>query len=126
MSVEFDLYAGKSYQDLLKDIVVNTENKRDQIDIIIAELRDQIKTINDAIVLAPIIQGYLDTAVKNDDALIKLAGIVQKLIAATKAGDDPEQAGFLSDDEKKQLLADIKEVHLDVKHPIEVKKIEKK
>ena len=61
MNVEFELFDGKSYKDLMKDIVTNSENKRDQIEIVIAELRDQIKTINDAIVLAPIIQTYLDS-----------------------------------------------------------------
>jgi hypothetical protein len=118
MSVEFDLYSGKSYQDLLKDIVVNSETKRDQIDIIIAELRDQIKTINDAIQLAPIIQSYLEISVKNDDALVKLAGIVQKLVSASKAGDDPGNDGYLSDDEKKSLLDSIKNVQIEVSKPV--------
>lgn len=123
--IDFELFAGKSYNDLLKDIVINTENKRDQIDIVISELRDQIKTINDAIVLAPIIQSYLDISVKNDDSLVKLAGICQRLISSTSDGGEGGSYG-LTDEEKSQLLKDIKEVHTDVKATIEVKKPELK
>jgi CO dehydrogenase/acetyl-CoA synthase beta subunit len=124
MSTDFDLYEGKSYQSLLKDIVENTANKRDQIDIVIADLRDKIATINDAVTLAPIIQMYLETAVRNDDALVKLAGIVQKIIASNKAAENGDADGVLSDLEKKQLLDNIKEIHIDVKAP--VKKVDKK
>jgi hypothetical protein len=124
MNFDVELYEGKTYNDLLKDIVTNADNKRDQIEIVIAELRDQIKTINDAIVLAPIIKEYLDVSVKNDDALVKLAAVVQRLISATSESDESNMG--LSDQEKEQLLRDIKNVQSEVKSPIEVKKIEKK
>lgn len=116
MSVEFELFEGKSYKDLMKDIVTNTENKRDQIDIVISDLRDQIKTINDAIVLAPIIQTYLDIGIKNDDELVKLAAVVQRLISAQSSGED--SGGILSDAEKEQLLKTIKEVNLSTKEKL--------
>lgn len=110
MNVDFELFEGKSYKDLMKDIVLNTENKRDQIDIVISDLRDQIKTINDAIVLAPIIQSYLDIGIKNDESLVKLAGVVQRLISAQSGGDD--SGSILTEAEKEQLLKTIKEVDL--------------
>jgi hypothetical protein len=124
MSIDFNLYEGKSFNDLLKDIVTNADNKRDQIDITISDLRDQIKTINDAIVLAPIIKEYLDVSVKNDDALVKLAAVCQRLIAAQAEGEGTSFG--ITDAEKEQLLKDIKDIQIDVKAPIEVKKIEKK
>ena len=125
MSVDFELFEGKSYKDLMKDIVSNTENKRDQIDIVISDLRDQIKTINDAIVLAPIIQSYLDIGIKNDESLVKLAAVVQRLISAQSAGDD--SSGILTEAEKEQLLKTIKEVDLTSKEKLpEVKKQEVK
>ena len=124
MITEFELYEGKTYKDLMKDIVTNTENKRDQIDIVISDLRDQIKTINDAIVLAPIIKEYLDVSVKNDDALIKLAAVIQRLVGVESQGD--ANSFGLSDQEKDQLLKDIKEIDLNVKTPVDSKKTEKK
>lgn len=120
MNVDFELFDGKSYKDLMKDIVTNTENKRDQIDIVISDLRNQIKTINDAIVLAPIIQTYLDIGIKNDESLVKLAAVVQRLISATSGGED--SGGILSEAEKEQLLKTIKEVDLTSKEKLPIVK----
>lgn len=121
MNLDFEIFNGKTYKDLLHDIVETTNNKRDQIDIIIADLRDKIKTISDAVIMAPIIQSYLDISVKNDDALTKLAAVVQRLITASS---DPDASGNygLTDSEKEQLLKEIKNVELDVNVPLEIKK----
>ncbi len=123
--IDFTLFEGKTYNDLLKDIVTNADNKRDQIDIVISDLRDKITSINDAIVLAPIIKEYLDVSVKNDDQLVKLASIVQRLITSQTTPDESGNFG-LSDSEKEQLLKEIKDIDLDVKNAVEVVKIEKK
>lgn len=125
MDFNFEIYEGKSYKDLLKDIVVNTENKRDQLDIIVTELKDKIKSINDAIILAPIIQSYLETSVKNDDQLIKLSAILQRLVCSQVENGNGNGIG-LTEEEKNQLLKDIKEIDLDFKNPINITKIEKK
>lgn len=125
MSIEFQLFEGKNYNDLLKDIVVNSENKRDQIDIIISDLRDKIVTINDALILAPIIQSYLDIGIKNDESLVKLAAIVQRLVTATTEGEGGGNFG-LTDLEKEQLLKDIKNIGVDSKSVIDVNKLNKK
>jgi hypothetical protein len=117
----FELYENKSYNDLLKDIVTITENRRDQIDMVIAELRDKIITFNDALVLAPIIQTYLDISIRNDDALVKLASVIQRLISSQSDGGNGSES--LSDDEKEQLLKDIKNIKIEVGNPIEIKKI---
>lgn len=121
---EFELYPGKSFNDLLKDIVVNAENKRDQIDITISDLRDQIKTINDAIVLAPIIKEYFDVSVKNDDALVKLAAVCQRLISIQK---DINDGNFgISDSEKDALLKEIKSIELNINSPVEINSLKNK
>ena len=33
MDLDFELYKGKKYSNLLKDVVINSEQKKDQIDI---------------------------------------------------------------------------------------------
>lgn len=117
--LDFQLYPGKSFNDLLKDIVTNADNKRDQIDISIAELRDQIKTINDAIVLAPIIKEYIDLSIKNDDALVKLASVCQKLISLQS---ETSNIGFgITDSEKDALMKEIKEIELNIDSPVKIK-----
>lgn len=120
MDNNFELYEGKTFKDLMKDIVTNADNKRDQIDITVSDLRDKIQTINDAIVLAPIIKEYLDISVKNDDALVKLAAICQRIMTAQTEGNGGSLG--ISDLEKEQILKDIKDLEFNVKAPVEVKK----
>ena len=90
MDLEFELYKGKKYSNLLKDVVINSEQKRDQIDILVSDLRSMIKTPNDAIVIVPLIKDYLDVGVRNDEQLVKLASIVQKEESGNK-GFNPKE-----------------------------------
>jgi len=57
--------------------------------------------------LAPIIRDLIDTSIKNDDHLIKLATIAQRLAAAEAKGIGED--GWLSEHEKAQLLEDLEE-----------------
>ena len=52
--------------------------------------------------VAPIIKEYMDVAVKNDEHLVKLAGVIQRIIAKSSGGD--EESFFLSDSEKEDLI----------------------
>ena len=55
-------------------------------------------------ILVPLIKDYLDVGIKNDDALIKMAGIIQRAMNRSES----EGGDFnLSDEEKKQLFGDL-------------------
>ncbi len=69
------------------------------------------------------IKEYLEINVKNDDQLVKMAGIVQRLISAEARGGAEDEYG-LSDDEKQQLLSGIEDTIKDIQ--IESDKIHKK
>lgn len=101
MELDFELYDGKKYSDLLKDIVKNHKNKQSQIKTLVEQLTDMVSEPGDAVMLVPLIKGYLDSDIKNDEALVKLAQIAQK--AATPAAAD---AGF-SDKDLEMLFSDI-------------------
>ena len=59
------------------------------------------------------IKEYLEINVKNDDQLVKMAGIVQRLISAeSKAGSEDEYG--LSEEEKTQLLSGIEDTIKDI------------
>jgi hypothetical protein len=66
-----------------------------------------IKNVGEATILAPIIRDLIDTSVKNDDHLIKLATIAQRLAAAESKGIGED--GWLSDNEKSQLLNELED-----------------
>jgi len=106
MDTNFEIYKGKNFSGLCKDIVKNSESKKDQIDILISELRTLIKTVNDAIIIVPLIKDYYDVGVKNDEQLVKLAAIVQKLVAKGEASGEGNGM-ILSEDERRQLMEDV-------------------
>jgi len=103
MSTEFELFNGTNFSDLMRDIYHNSKKKSRQIDGLIKELQPLIKNTGDASVLVPMIKDYLEVSVKNDDALVKLAAVVQRLISATNKESDDGEFG-LSDEERRQLL----------------------
>ena len=103
MSTEFELFKGTSFSDLMKDIYHNSKKKSRQIDGLIQELQPLIKNVGDATVIVPMIKEYLEVSVKNDDALVKLAAVVQRLVSAGNKSEDGSEFG-LSDDERERLL----------------------
>jgi len=122
MDLDFELFKGKKYSSVLKEIVINSEDKRNQIDILISDLRGMIKTANDAMVIVPMIKDYLDVGVRNDEQLIKLAAIVQRIMS-NNASPDENGGGFaLSDDERKQLMEEAEKITKELNTPIQIVK----
>jgi len=99
---EIEVFSGKTLADLFKEIYTNSVDKRERIHSLIEDLRPFIKNIGDAAMLVPIIKEYMDVSVKNDEHLIKLAVIVQRLAAAatSKGGDET----LITEEEKRQLI----------------------
>jgi len=56
MSENKEIFDGKSFQDLTKDIYKNTTDRKKQIDLLISEIHGFITTIDDVILVAPIIK----------------------------------------------------------------------
>jgi hypothetical protein len=105
MSVDFQLFPGKTLSDVFQDIYANQINKKKNISELIESLRKLIKNVGEAAVIAPIVKDLIEVSVKNDEHLIKLATIAQRLAAS--AGKQKGQEGYLSDAEKAQLLSEI-------------------
>lgn len=108
MSTEFVLFDGKDLSSLFRDIYDNQVNKKKNISELIESLRKLIKNVGEATVIAPIIKDLIEISVKNDEQLIKLATIAQRL--ATAANKNVGEDGWLSDKEKRQLLQEMEQV----------------
>ena len=93
---------------LFKDIYDNQQNKKSRISELIAEMKKVIRHSGDMAVIGPIIKDLVDTSVRNDESLIKMAAIAQRMIASKDKtiGED----GFLTDKEKEQLLQQLEDV----------------
>ena len=100
---EFELFQGTSFSDLMKDIYHNSKKKSRQIDSLIQDLKPMIKNIGDATIIAPLLKDYLEVSVKNDDALVKLAAVVQRLVTASNKDDEGNEFG-MTEEERKRLL----------------------
>lgn len=128
MSVEFELFPGKNLSGLFKDIYDNQTTKKERISQLIVELKKMIKHNGDLAIVGPIIKDLIETSVKNDDQLVKLASIAQKIISADKKVEG--QDGFLTDEEKAQLLNDLEETRHEVEKideiGVEIEEIKKK
>ena len=123
MAVDYEIFEGKSLSSLFKDIYKNTEYNRKQLDVLTKELVQFIKDGDTAVQIVPMIKEYLEINVKNDDKLVKMAGIVQRLISAESKGSSDDEFG-LSDKEKEQLLSGLEDSIKDIQ--IESDKIQSK
>jgi len=107
MSDEKEIFDGKTFQDLTKDIYENTTKRKVQIDLLISEIHGFITTIDDVVLVAPIIKEYMDTAVRNDEHLVKLAGVLQRIIS--KSSGESDESMLLSDEEKAELMGTLQD-----------------
>ena len=82
---EEEIFEGKRFSDLLKEIHTNSKKKDKQINSLIAQLHPLVKNITDATILVPLIKDYIDAGIKNDDQLVKMAGIVQRAMSRTES-----------------------------------------
>ena len=119
MSTEKEIFKGTTFSDLMKDIYHNSKKKERQINTLIQELQPLIKNIGDATIIVPLIKEYLDVSVKNDDALVKLAAVVQRLVASENKITGETEFG-LSDEERKQLLETAEEQLQDIQNQMEM------
>ena len=127
MSDNNEIFKGKTFQDLTKDIYENSQKKKLQIDLLIQEIHGFIQTIDDVVMVAPIIKEYMEVSVKNDEHLVKLAGVLQRIMSKSSSND--EESFLLSEQEKEDLINALQEDVNDlqkVKDKAEITKQEKK
>jgi hypothetical protein len=116
--MDFDqkIFGNKSFSDLLKNIYDNSREKEKQIKDLISGLKPFVADTQSALMVVPLIKEYLDVSVKNDDSLIKMAGIVQRAMANSGGNGDGD---FLSEAELEQLRGEVQKIDNEVSKPIE-------
>ena len=99
----FEIYEGKSFQDLCREVVDRCQSKKDQVDTLISDIRSQIKKPIDVQVYMPRIKELLEVGIKNDEQIIKLASVIQRIQSAQIEASGGDSGG-LTEEEKEQLL----------------------
>ena len=108
MSQQFDkvVFGKKKFSDLLEEIYNNQKRREAQVTALISELKPMVSDIGDATLIVPLIKEYMEIGVKNDDALIKMATLVQRALNSSN-----EDGGLgISDEEKAQLLEEMEKL----------------
>ena len=115
MANDYEIFEGKSLSGLFKDIYENTKTNKTQLEVLMKEVVGFIKDGDTAVQIIPMLKEYLEINVKNDDQLVKVAAIVQRIIAAESKGGSEDEFG-LSDAEKEQLMGAIEDAATDLQN----------
>jgi len=108
MSQQFEktIFGTKKFSDLLEEIYNNQKRREAQVTALISELKPMVSDIGDATLIVPLIKEYMEIGVKNDDALIKMATLVQRALNSTSE----DGSLGISDEEKAQLLEEMEKL----------------
>lgn len=108
MDKDTELFKGKTFADIMSDVYHNSKKKDRQLKLLIAQLEPLVKNLSDATVIVPLIKEYMEVSIKNDEQIVKLAAIVQRMM---KDANSEDGGGLgLTDAEKKQLLENAKAI----------------
>jgi len=94
MSLDKEIFKGKTLSDLFGEIYENSKETKGQVKALINELKPLIEGIGDATLIVPMIKEYMEIGVKNDEHLIKLATVIQRIETAQAKGDGAGEFDF--------------------------------
>ena len=112
MDNDIKIFGDKNFSDLSQEIYENNKLKKTQIDLLIQEVHGYIQGIEDIAIVGPIIKELMDVGIKNDDNLVKLATLYQRIMS--KQTVDESDVGLLTEEEKEQLMASLEDVAEDL------------
>ena len=117
MSTDYKIFDETTLSDILKKIDHNSQRNKIQIETIIQDMMIYIKDPKSAAELFPMISDFMEANIRNDELLVKLAAVVQRVMSTdTKAGKD--ELG-LSDKEKEEILQKIEKATEEIQHEVD-------
>ena len=84
-------------------IVSQSRSKEAQITGLISELKPLVQDIGDATLIVPLIKEYMEIGIRNDEQLIKMATIVQRVLNNSTSDDSLG----ITEEEKQQLIEEL-------------------
>lgn len=106
-ALDENIFGGKTFSTFLEEIYMKHKKRDKQIETLINELKPLIKDVGDATLLVPLLADYLDMGLKNDDQLVKLATIIQRIFNNQTPGSNGDGGFQISDEEKRQIQKEI-------------------
>ena len=106
MGLDTIVFGKKKVSDIMKEIYDNSRNKKEQISALVGELQPLVENIGDATLVVPMIKEYLEVGVKNDEHLIKLVALVQRL----EGGNKNSESEYFNPEELAKLMEQSEEL----------------
>jgi hypothetical protein len=117
-------FGDKSLSNVLEDIYNNSKKKDTTINDIMQNFLHSLRGGKDIAYIGPVVKDLLDVGVKNDEQLVKVATIIQRVMNASGGGE--EDALGLTDSMKEELLSTIEQAEeVDTEISKDVEEIEK-
>lgn len=108
MELDKEIFKGKTVADLVEEVYQKQKNQDSALKQEIMRLTDMIETPGDAIVVVPLLKGFFDSSLKNDEVLMKLLSLFQKASESKK--DSVDDSGILTEKDIEQLFADVSNI----------------
>jgi len=110
MDIQKEIFEGKKISDLVKEIYDKHKYQDGVISGEIARLSELIGSPGDAIIIVPLLKGFFDSSLKNDEVLLKILSLFQK--AAEKANTESGESSILSEKDIQQLFSDVNSINI--------------
>ena len=117
MSADYEIFKGTTLADMFKKIDENSSRNKIQIESLIQELMVFIKDPNSAIQLFPMISDYMEANIRNDELLVKLLAVVQRVMQTEAKTEDGDYG--LSEIEKDQIIRKLEETTKDIQKEVD-------
>ena len=104
---DITIFENTTLSDLFKDIYTNQIMLKEQIESTISQISERVESINDATMIAPILRDFMESSIKNNETLVKIASIVEKAyerhIKLTSTDADSSDGLIFNDAEADEL-----------------------
>lgn len=117
--MDFEVCDGKTFRDLCRDILSRSDSKKNQVDMLYSDARNHIKDAASALNFLPQLKSLIEAGIKNDEQLVKLAAILQRLQSTQIEVTGGEGTG-LSEEDKAQLMREVVDVKKEIDKPINI------
>lgn len=100
-----------SLGDILEEAHDRSKEQKELVERLIDQLSDLMESEDDAVALVPLIKEYLEINVQNNEQLVKIAQVIQRMYNASikQSGSDGDGGGAGFTDQDKEELRNIAE-----------------
>jgi hypothetical protein len=108
MDLDKEIFKGKKISDLVKEVYDKQANQDSRLTGEIERLSELISSPGDAIIIVPLLKGFFDSSLKNDEVLMKILQLFQKAAEKNQSADG--DSSILSEKDIAQLFSEVNSV----------------